>query len=141
MVAGALLPSQEHIGKARGKFLKALTNDAIEDLVDIASGFEDIRKRRAIDKILEREVSKERLPYVRMFPLNFYQHIYRLNGWAFDPESSKRPGVIGRWTNNIYDRLAPDIREALHSRVKRNAQASLRRSSRNTSRQRTASRT
>lgn len=122
MMAGKLLESQKHIGVACGKFLKALTNYAIEDLVDIASGFEDIRKRRAIDKILEREVSQERLPYVRMFPLIFYQHIYRLNGWAFDPESSKRPGVIGTWTNDIYDRLAPGIREALHSRVKRNAQ-------------------
>lgn len=120
LIAGKLLPSQEHIGRQCGKFLKALTNYAIEDLVDIATGFEDMRKRKAIDKILEIEVSKEALPYVRMFPLKFYQHIYRLNGWPFDPETSKRPGVIGRWTNDIYDRLAPGIREALHSRVRRN---------------------
>lgn len=121
LIAGKLMASQEHIGRQCGKFLKALTNYAIEDLVDIATGFEDMRKRRAIDKIIEREVSKEALPYIRMFPLKFYQHIYRLNGWPFDPETSKRPGVIGRWTNDIYDRLAPGIREALHSRVKRNA--------------------
>lgn len=121
LVARALLPSQAHIGKACGQFLKALTNYAIEDLVDIATGFEDMRKRRAIDQIIEREVSKEALPYIRMFPLVFYQHIYRLNGWPFNPESSKRPGVIGTWTNDIYDRLAPGIRAALHERVKRNA--------------------
>ena len=120
-VARALLPSQEHIGKACGQFLKALTNYAIEDLVDIATGFEDMRKRRAIDKILEKYVEKAALPYVRMFPLSFYQHIYRLNGWIFDPENSKRPGVIGTWTNDIYDRLAPGIRAALHDRVRRNA--------------------
>ena len=29
--------------------------------------------------------------------------------------------VVGRRTNNIYDRLAPGIRPALHARVKRNA--------------------
>jgi len=115
------MASQEHIGRQCGKFLKALTNYAIEDLVDIATGFEDMRKRRAIDKIIEREVSKEALPYVRMFPLKFYQHIYRLNGWPFNPETSKRPGVIGTWTNDIYDRLAPGIKDALHSRVRRNA--------------------
>jgi hypothetical protein len=28
--------------------------------------------------------------------------------------------VIGTWTNDIYDRLAPGVRQALHGRVKRN---------------------
>lgn len=121
MVAQALLPSQIHIGQACSRFLKALTNYAIEDLVDIATGFEDMRKRRAIDKIIEKYVAPEALPYVRMFDLNFYRHIYRLNGWPFDPENSKRPGVIGTWTNDIYDRLAPGIRQALHDKVRRNA--------------------
>lgn len=120
MVAGALLQSQRHIGAACGRFLKALTNYAIDDLVDIATGFEDMRKRRAINKIIDQYVEKSAQPYVRMFPLSFYQHIYRLNGWPFDPENSKRPGVIGTWTNDIYDRLAPGVRSALHNRVRRN---------------------
>jgi P63C domain len=119
-VAGKLLPSQEHIGEACGRLLKALTNYAIDDLVDSATGFEDIRKRNAINKIIEKYVEEAARPYVRLFPLTFYQHIYRLNGWSFDPENSKRPGVIGTWTNDIYDRLAPGIRSALHDRVKRN---------------------
>ena len=120
LVAQKLLPSQDHIGKACSRFLKALTNYAIEDLVDSATGFEDVRKRKAIDQIIEKYVEKEARPYVRMFPLKFYRHIYRLNGWAFNPETSRRPGVIGRWTNDIYDRLAPGIRAALHERVRRN---------------------
>lgn len=47
LVAQKLLPSQIHIGEACRFFLKALTNHAIEDLVDLATGFEDMRKRRA----------------------------------------------------------------------------------------------
>lgn len=120
-VARKLLPSQIHIGEACRLFLKALTNHAIDDLVDQATGFEDLRKRRAIDKIIEQYVEKSAQPWVKMFALDFYRHIYRLNGWDFDPENSKRPGVIGTWTNDIYDRLAPGIREALHERVRRNA--------------------
>lgn len=120
LVAGKLLESQKHIGAACGRFLKALTNYAIEDLVDIATGFEDIRKRAAINKIIEKYVEKAAQPWVRMFPLVFYRHVYRLNGWPFDPENSKRPGVIGTWTNDIYDRLAPGVRQALHDRVRRN---------------------
>ena len=56
-----------------------------------------------------------------MFDLDFYRHIYRLNGWPFDPENTARPGVIGRWTNDIYDRLAPGVRYSLHQKVKRNS--------------------
>lgn len=119
-VAGKLLDSQTHIGTACGAFLKALTNYAIEDLVDIATGFEDSRKRSAINKIIEQYVKKEAQAWVRMFPLDFYRHVYRLNGWLFDPENTKRPGVVGTWTNDIYDRLAPGVREALHERVRRN---------------------
>jgi P63C domain len=102
-------------------FLKALTNYAIDDLIDEATGFADLKKQKAIDRIIERYVRKDALPWVRMFDINFYRHIYRLNGWEFDPEKTARPGVIGHWTNDIYDRLAPGVRSALHERVKRNA--------------------
>jgi hypothetical protein len=40
--------------------------------------------------------------------------------WPFDPEKTARPGVIGTWTNDIYDRMAPGIRGELHTRVPRN---------------------
>lgn len=120
LTAGKLLPSQNHIGEACRGFLKALTNYAIEDLVDEATGFADLKKRRAIDRIIEKYVEKEARPWVKMFDMEFYRQIYRLNGWEFDPDNNGRPGVIGHWTNDIYDRLAPGVREELHRRVKRN---------------------
>lgn len=121
LAAGKLLASQTHIGEAARTFLKALTNYAIDDLIDEATGFDDLKKKKAIDRIIERYVRKDALPWVRMFDIDFYRHIYRLNGWDFDPENTARPGVIGHWTNDIYDRLAPGVRTALHERVKRNA--------------------
>ena len=120
LLARKLLPSQLHIGEACRLFLKALTNHAIDDLVDRATGFEDMRKRRAIDRIIEKHVEKEARPWVKMFPLDFYAHVYRLNGWPFDPDNTAKPGVVGHWTNDIYDRLAPGVRAALHERVRRN---------------------
>src|SRR3546814_5198704 len=117
---GKLLPSQKHIGHACKEFLRALTNHAIDDLVDLATGFEDIRKRRAIDKIIERFVEKEAQPWVKMFDLDFYQHIFRLNKWLFDPENTARPGVVGKLTNDSYDRLASGVRPTIHERVNRN---------------------
>ncbi len=120
LVARKLLPSQKHIGEACRVLLKALTDYAIDDLVDQATGFDDIRKRDAINKIIEKYVRQDALPWVRMFDLDFYRHIYRLNRWPFNPEKTARPGIIGTWTNDIYDRMAPGIRGELHARVKRN---------------------
>lgn len=120
LVAGALHANQIHIGEASTAFLKALTNKAIDDLIDEATGFDDLRKRAAINRIIERFVRAEALPWVKMFDLDFYRHIYRLQGWPFDPENHGRPGVIGHWTNDIYDRLAPGVRDTLHERVRRN---------------------
>jgi len=120
LVAGKLHSNQIHIGEACKAFLKALTNYAIEDLIDEATGFADVKKRRALDRIIERYVRKDAQVWVKMFDIDFYRHIYRLNGWEFDPENNARPGVIGHWTNDIYDRLAPGVRHELHSRVKRN---------------------
>ena len=40
--------------------------------------------------------------------------MFRLRGWPFDPSTVKKPGVIGKYTNDIvYDRLAPGVREEL----------------------------
>lgn len=120
LVAGALRSNQLHIGEACRSFLKAITNHAIEDLIDKATGFEDMRMRNTINGIIERHVTKAALPWVKMFHLDFYRHIYRLNGWEFDPTSNARPGVIGKWTFDIYERLAPGVANALRDRVKRN---------------------
>jgi P63C domain len=121
MVARKLFPSQLHIGETCKAFLKALTNYAIEDLVDRATGYEDARKRDAINRILEKYVRADALPWVKMFDIDFYRQIYRLNRWPFDPVNTARPGVIGHWTNDLYDRLAPMIRPELHRVVRRNA--------------------
>jgi hypothetical protein len=121
LVAGKLTAKQHHIGLASQALLKALTDHAIEDLVDQATGFDDIRKRDAILRMLEKYVSQDRLRWVQMFDNDFYRQVFRLNKWAFDPEKTARPSVLGHWTNNIYDRLASGIRPALHSKVRRNS--------------------
>ncbi len=122
MSARKLLKSQIHLGEAARQFLKLLTNHAIDDLVDQATGFDDIRKYNAIIKLLEKQVSPEKLKYSKMFHTDFYQLLFRLNGWPFDPEKSARPSVLGHWMNNFYDRMTPGIRQVLHGKVRRNAQ-------------------
>src|SRR5262249_10562434 len=83
-------------------------------LVDEATGYQEIRERDALAKILERFVAKELRPWVKTFPAEFYREIFRLNGWEY-AENRGRPGVIGHWTNNlIYKRLAPRVWDELN---------------------------
>lgn len=120
MTAGKLLTSQMHIGEAARDFLKALTNYAINDLIDRATGFDNLKTQAAIAKIIEQFVAKILQPYVQTFPAQYYEHIYRLNNWPYNAESSKRPGIVGHWTNDIiYARLAPAILEELKRRIPR----------------------
>lgn len=89
-------------------------------LVDEATGYQDVRQRYALAKILEKFVAKELRPWIRTFPSEFYEQIYRLNGWQYE-EGTSRPGVIGHWTNNIvYKRLAPGIWQELNRLTPRN---------------------
>jgi len=82
-------------------------------LVDEATGYQDVRQRDALARILEKFVAKELRPWIKTFPGEYYEQIYRLNGWSYDTNAG-RPGVIGHWTNNIvYRRLAPGVLEEL----------------------------
>jgi hypothetical protein len=118
-MAGKILPSQEHIAEACTRLLKGLTNVAIDALVDEATGFQDIRTKNALAKLLEKYVSPEALPWVKTFDDEFYKEMFRLHGYAYDPSSVKRPMVFAKRTEDIYDRLAPGVRKQLQRLVKR----------------------
>jgi hypothetical protein len=59
-------------------------------------------------------------------PNDYYRRIFELNSWELKPDS-KRPGVLGHWTNDlVYDRLGPGLREQLHDFAGRNEKRRLR---------------
>lgn len=94
-------------------------------LVDEVTGYQEVRQRDALAKILEKFVAKELRPWISTFPVDFYRQIYRLNGWEFQ-EGAGRPGVIGHWTNNIvYKRLAPGVWHELNRLTERNEKGKL----------------
>jgi hypothetical protein len=94
-------------------------------LVDEATGYQEVRQRDALARILEKFVAKELRPWVKTFPTEFYRQIYRLNEWHFE-EGAGHPGVIGHWTTNIvYKRLAPGVWNELNKATPRNEKGRL----------------
>src|SRR5262249_324951 len=73
-----------------------------------------VRKKDALARILEAFIAKELQPYVRTFPADYYEQIFRLRGLEYPKDSVQRPPYFGHLTNDIvYDRLAPGVLEEL----------------------------
>lgn len=102
----ALQPSQQPMARAAEIIVRGLARVGIIALVDEATGYQDVRARDALAKILEAYVADELQPWVKTFDVEFYKQLFRLRGLQFDPSSVKRPGYFGHLTNNIvYKRL------------------------------------
>ncbi|MBG0803885.1 P63C domain-containing protein [Methylocystis sp. H4A] len=124
--AGVLQQQQMGIAQRCEILTRGLARLGIIGLVDEATGYQYIRARNALEKILDEWLTKELQPWRKQFPDQYYKRIFELNEWDYDPESLSRPGVIGIWTNDIiYDRLGPGLREQLHEYAGRNASGRL----------------
>lgn len=113
--ADTKLPSnQQHIARQAEILIRGLATVGIIALVDEATGYQEVRTKDALTRILEAFVAKELQPWVKTFPPDFYREIFRLRSIPYDPASVQRPQYFGVLTNDIvYDRLAPSVREEL----------------------------
>lgn len=94
--------------------IRPLARVGIIALVDEATGYQANRARDALEKILDEFVAEELRKWAKTFPDEFYKQMFRLKGWPYTPWSVKRPGVVGRYTNDlVYDRLAPGVLDEL----------------------------
>lgn len=111
--AGVLANAAQQATAAKADVLmRGLAHVGIIALVDEATGFQKDREKDALAKILEAFVAKELQPWVRTFPTEYYEHLFRLYGYPFPPEGKPqwRPQFFGRITNAVvYDRLAPEL--------------------------------
>ncbi|HEY3329116.1 MAG TPA: P63C domain-containing protein [Capsulimonadaceae bacterium] len=115
--AGVLAPSQYLIAERCNLLVRGLAVVAIFALVDAATGYEKVRERTELEKILSAYISPSLMTYQSRFPQEFYKHLFRLKGWAFDPHSLKRPKLLSRLTLDIvYERLPDGVLEALQEK-------------------------
>lgn len=116
--AGALQTQQLDKAQKAEILMRGLAHVGILALVDEATGYQAIRAKDALARILEAFVAKELQPYVKRFPPEFYEGIFRLRGLAYPNETVKRPQYFGHITNDIiYRRLAPGVWKELKAKV------------------------
>ena len=99
--------------------MRSFAKVGITALIDEATGYQYEREADALQKLLKLYISEELLPWQKTFPDVYYKELFRLNGWDFTEKGiSKRPGVIGTWTNKlIYDELPEGVAEELKKKV------------------------
>ena len=88
-------------------------------LIDEATGYQHDREKDELQKILDKYISEQLMPWQKTFPDIYYQELFRLNGWDFTVKGiKKRPSVIGKWTNKlIYEQLPPGVLEELKNKT------------------------
>jgi hypothetical protein len=109
------LPRQSaHIILACDILMRGLARVGIVALVDEATGYQEVRDRQALQKILDQYVGKELAKWAERFSPSFYEQMFRLRGWEYDSDSSRRPMAMAKMTIDlVYDRIGPGLTHEL----------------------------
>lgn len=111
---GRLGSRQKQVAEKARLMMRALAHVGIIALVDEATGYQRDRASDALSKILEAFIDKELQPWVKTFPDEFYDELFRLRGLQYPRDTVKRPQYFGHLTNDIvYKRLAPAVLDDL----------------------------
>lgn len=94
----------------------AFSKVGINALIDEITGYQEIREKDALSKLLDLYVEGLFKPWERRFPEEFYKEIYRLKDWKYTG-SSRRPHTVASITNEfIYSFLPKDVMKEVRER-------------------------
>ncbi|PWK79299.1 P63C domain-containing protein [Mucilaginibacter oryzae] len=117
--AGILRDNQKIFAEQAEVIIRSVAKVGIIALIDEATGYQHNREKDELQKILSAYIAAELLPWQKRFPDEFYQEIFRLNGWDYTVNGiQNRPGVIGTWTKKlIYNLLPKGVLEELERKT------------------------
>jgi len=117
--AGVLKPAQERIAQQARLLHTAIGKAGWVAIVDEATGYQAFRDKDALQKLVSLYVAKQFQPYVKTFADIFYEEIYRLKGWKYDPKENKYQ-VVGIYTlKYVYGTFPPAVVEAVKAKTPR----------------------
>lgn len=109
--------SLKEYGKNCQSLLYAFAQAGIDSWIDESTGYQADRARNAIDEIVKRYIAPSYFSWTKTFPDEFFEQIYKLQGWDYDPHTTARPGHVGRVIADIvYARLAPGVLDELEKK-------------------------
>ena len=95
----------------------ALVDVAVDALIDEVTGYQEIRDKDALQKILDKYLRRELAAWAKRFPDEFYKEMFRLKKWQWKGMKINRPSVVGTYTKDVvYERLVPGLLDELERR-------------------------
>lgn len=110
--AVGLTARQEIIAAQCEILVRAFAKVGIAALIDEATGYQRVRPGDALKSYLETILRKDLASWVKRFPDEYYENIYKLKDWDWPGMTKNRYSIVGTYTNDlIYERLAPGLKE------------------------------
>jgi hypothetical protein len=111
-----LLPNQMQLADRAEIIITSLAKTGIIGLIDEATGYQQVRAKDALEAYLNKIIRKELAAWVKRFPDEFFEQMYRLKGWNWKG-NSQHPSYVGKIVKDIvYARRGPGILEELEKR-------------------------
>lgn len=121
--AGLLSTEQElRYAQFADTLIRSFARVGIIALVDEATGYQGERPQDALQTYLEALIQKDLAVWVKKFPDEFYENIYKLKGWVWPGMSKNRFSVVAKYTTDlVYDRMAHGLTKSLIEKSPMNA--------------------
>lgn len=109
---GTLKSNQQNLAKMASIIMRACAKTGIEALIDEATGYQEVRAKRALQVKLQAFIADDMQKWVKTFPDEFWQELARLEGVRY--QARHRPL---RWGNYVlrfvYSAMDPDVARKL----------------------------
>lgn len=118
----ARLLNNEILYRSANVIIRSVAKVGIIALIDEVTGYnkEKSRAKNELQKFLDKFLSEEAARWVKVFDDVFFEDLYKMHNWTWI-QTSKRPGVVGKWINDIvYERIAPLVLAELDKRNPKN---------------------
>jgi hypothetical protein len=112
---GPLKRGQAALCTSAGIVVRACAKVGIIALIDEATGYQQVRERRALQLKLQAFIAEEMQEWVKMFPDEFWYELARLEGVHYSPRH--RPLRWGKYVMMfVYDAIDPDVGRQLRKK-------------------------
>jgi hypothetical protein len=109
-----LTPGQSKYADAADIVIRSFAKVGIIAVIDEVTGYQGVRPQDALHVYLQKLIRKELAAWVKRFPDEFYENIYKLKGWRWPGMQKNRYSVVAYYTRDlVYDRIAPGLLEEL----------------------------
>jgi hypothetical protein len=112
---GTLKSNQKNLARMASIIMRACAKTGIEALIDEATGYQQVRAKRALQVKLQAFIAEDMQKWVKTFPDEFWQELARLEGIRY--QARHRPL---RWGNYVlrfvYSAMDPDVARKLKER-------------------------